>query len=118
VRSKFGLEHGGEFAVAVAGKEPQRFHPDTQVHGQVVGLLGGPVIGGWCGDVAQAQPRAMLGEDQHIQANQPDGVHRPARRARSLGQRLTDHVLLGRLVDALEDQGAENDVAGHALPSR
>ena len=73
--SKTASKLAGVLGVAVADEEPRRFHPCTEVVGQVAGLLDDPLAGGMRGDTGDVEAAgAVFEEHQGVETPQSDGV--------------------------------------------
>jgi hypothetical protein len=70
------VEHGGEFAVAVADQEFEPGSPLTEIHEKVARLLGGPRTGWVSGDAENVHPPGVdLHHEQDVQALEEHGVN-------------------------------------------
>ena len=73
--------------ISVPHQRPEPIGPLAEVHQQVPGLLGYPLLRRMRGDTEQVDPAdGYLNDEQHIQPPQQHGVHREeVHRQRTLG---------------------------------
>ena len=68
---EYGVERAGEVRSAAADQELDVLGPLAEAHGEVPGLLHGPLAGGVRGDAAEVHPAgAVPGEHQDVQSFQ------------------------------------------------